>query len=103
MGRVKIYANATERQRACRARAHKPGPPIISARTKRGLSRPKRLTAIEQQVQMLLEEYKSWADGIPESLRNSGQANKLAETIDLLSNIAELLSEVTPPQGFGRD
>ena len=103
MGRTKLYANATERQRACRARALKPGSPTISPRTKRPLSRPKRLAAIEQQVQLLLEEYQSWAESMPESLSESGQANMLAETIDMLSNIADLLSEVSPPRGFGRD
>jgi hypothetical protein len=40
---------------------------------------------------------------MPESLSESGQANMLAETIDLLSNVVELLSEICPPRGFGRD
>ena len=105
MGRIKVYANATERQRACRARALKPGSPTIvpPPRPKRPSSRPKRLAAIEQQVQILLEEYQSWADSMPDSLSESGQANMLAETIDLLSNVVELLSEICPPSGFGRD
>lgn len=103
MGRIKVYANATERQRACRARALKPKPPAASPRTKRPLSRPKRLAAVEQQVQLLIEEYENWADSLPESLADSSQANMLAETIEQLTTVAELLSEISPPRGFGRD
>ena len=104
MGRIKVYANATERQRAHRARAApKPVSVPVSAKKLRSLSRPKRLAAIEQEVQSLLSEYESWAESMPESLADSSQASMLAETIELLTNIADLLGEVSPPRGFGRD
>lgn len=103
MGRMKIYADATERQRACRARKLKPSPPAISSRTKRPLSRPKRLAAIETLVNQLIEEFESWAESIPEPLRESTQAEMLADTIEKLTEVAGLLSEISPPRGFGRD
>jgi len=104
MGRTRFYANATERQRAYRARTPKAAQATPPTRKKtRPPSRPKRLAAIDQQVQSLLSEYESWAESIPDSLADSGQATLLAETIEMLTNVADLLSEINPPRGFGRD
>jgi len=104
MGRIKVYENATERQRAHRARAApKPVSAPVAVTKKCNLSRPKRLAAIEQEVQSLISEYESWAESLPESLADSSQASMLAETIELLTNVADLLGEVNPPRGFGRD
>lgn len=103
MGRIKVYANATERQRAYRARAPKLDAPAITPRKERLNSRPMRLAAIEQQIQILLEEYEGWAERMPESLRGSDQAEMLADTIEKLTNLNDILSEINPPRGFGRD
>ena len=42
-------------------------------------------------------------DRLPESLRDSGQAQNLVDCIDSLSTAADLLAEITPPRGFGKD
>jgi hypothetical protein len=48
-------------------------------------------------------EYQAWLDSLPEALEGSVQAERLEETIEQLDAIAELLGEVQPPLGFGRD
>jgi hypothetical protein len=48
-------------------------------------------------------EYQAWLDSLPEALEDSVQAERLGATIEQLDAIAELLAEVQPPLGFGRD
>jgi len=64
---------------------------------------PARLMALESSLRALQMEYQAWLDSLPETLEGSVQAEMLGETIEQLDTIAELLGEVQPPLGFGRD
>lgn len=107
MGRPRIHANAAERQRAYRLRtaAQQQGcsPQAIPTPKRRRISRPARLAALEAAVAALQCEYEEWLESLPESLEGSVQADRLTETIDQLSAVAEALAEIQPPRGFGRD
>jgi hypothetical protein len=61
------------------------------------------LAAIESEVAGLLQEYEGWLEALPPSLADGDQATKLAETIEQLAAISELIAEVVSPRGFGRD
>ncbi|MGI5845533.1 MAG: hypothetical protein ACOX9B_15375 [Candidatus Xenobium sp.] len=106
MGRSRIYASAAERQRAYRRRLAAgqaaPAPPPES-RPRRQPSRPARLAAVRSAVVQLFDEYENWLAAVPESLQESGQAQRLAETIDQLAAVVDLLCDIDPPRGFGRD
>lgn len=102
MGRKRRYANATERQRACRERAKsatkaRPAPRSLKQ------SRPKRLVALEDGIRDLLGEYAEWLEQLPDSLDGTAQAEALAAAIEGLTEAADLLAAITPPRGFGRD
>jgi hypothetical protein len=103
MGRERIYASAAERQKAYRTRAltvtPKPPPPKRSRQT----SRPKQLTEIENKLQALLASYEDWRDQVPDSLEGTAQAEKLADTIEKLCAVVEMMADIDPPLGFGRD
>ena len=110
MGRHKLYSSGADRQRAYRERTHArstssaggTGDPA-PARLKRGPSRPARIAAIEAEIQNLRQEYLDWLESLPDSLAESEQAARLAETIDQLEAAADVMAEVEPPRGFGRD
>jgi len=59
--------------------------------------------ALESSLRALQMEYQVWLDSLPETLEGCVQAEMLGETIEQLDTIAELLGEVQPPLGFGRD
>lgn len=106
MGRSRIYASAAERQRAYRKRlaAKQAGTaPKPDGRRRRQPSRPARLAAVRSAVVQLFDEYEDWLAAVPESLQDSDQAQRLAETIDQLAAVIDLLSDIDPPRGFGRD
>jgi len=110
MGRHKIFASHAERQQAYRLRqlaaSEKPPDPIPTApppKKQRPPSRPARLRVVVAEVENLLQEYQEWYDAIPESLKESEQAVRLAETIEQLESIATQLADVNPPRGFGKD
>lgn len=107
MGRKQIYRDATERQRAHRARIAS----VVSDNPARArsaaphtkISRPARLQALETAVRALLREYQDWLDRLPEPLQDTTQAERLSATIDTLEQVADLLADLEPPRGFGRD
>lgn len=103
MGRKRIYANAAERQKAHRERTAAPRPSPTPITKKRPLSRPLRLAAVKTSVRALHHEYEQWRDNLPEFQEGSEQEAKLTETIDLLEQAMDLLDEIQPPKGFGRD
>lgn len=105
MGRKRIHSNSAERQRAYRDRARESiGAPILpSTRRPRQPSRPARLAAAEREIRLLIDEYEDWLARLPESLQDSAQAQNLTECIESLSSAADLLAEITPPRGFGKD
>jgi hypothetical protein len=103
MGRQRIYSSAAERQKAYRARALLPGPASSTSKMCRPHSRPKKLAEINEKVQQLLASYEEWRDQLPESLEGTSQAEKLEDTIEKLSAVADLLADIDPPRGYGRD
>jgi hypothetical protein len=40
---------------------------------------------------------------LPESIEGTSQADKVADTIEKLSAVADLMADIDPPLGFGRD
>jgi hypothetical protein len=108
MGRKRIYANDTERQRAWRDRlkGQVTGQlPVLNlpSKAKRPPSRPARLQALLAEVQALQTEYEDWFAALPESLSESQLAERLTETIDQFQVAADMLAEIEVPKGFGRD
>jgi predicted component of type VI protein secretion system len=107
MGRHKVHGSPAERQRAYLQRLRDRKPPAPTApptpKKQRPPSRPARLQAIISTVQDLRDEYQQWLDSTPESLQESEQAHRLTETIEQLQAIVDLLSDLSPPRGFGRD
>lgn len=105
MGRKRKYSNAAERLKAFRARAKlgvAPVSPPTAPKTKVP-SRPARVLAMENEAQALIDEYQAWRDNLPESLQESGLADKLDEAIDRLTDVAGTLADIDLPKGFGRD
>jgi hypothetical protein len=58
---------------------------------------------VRSAVVQLFDEYEDWLAAVPESLQGSEQAQRLSETIDQLAAVIDLLSDIEPPRGFGRD
>ena len=105
MGRPRTYATAADRQKAYRirlaARETEQPPPVV--KLGRPPSRPARLAALEAAARVLRDEYQGWLDSLPESLEESCQAERLRETVEQLDAVTDLLVEVQPPRGFGKD
>jgi hypothetical protein len=98
-----VYASAAERQKAYRERnALTASEPKTPGKIRKA-SRPARLRSIESEIQVLLREYEEWAGRLPDSLESTAQADCLAETIERLEIAAQVLEEIQPPLGFGRD
>jgi hypothetical protein len=110
MPRPKQYATTAERARAWRLRqtaqqqdtAATTGT-IPTTKKKRQPSRPARIAALESLAQALHDEYSSWHEAMPESLENTSAAEKVAECVETLATILELIQSLDPPLGFGRD
>lgn len=105
MGRPRLYATPADRQAAYRLRsaALDKNAAQASTRPRRQPSRPTRLAMLVQMAEDLQHEYETWLESLPEALQDGDQAARLAETIEQLQAVVDLLSEVTPPRGFGRD
>jgi hypothetical protein len=54
-------------------------------------------------LQVLQVEYESWLEALPESLADGDLAERLRDTIEQLAAAADLVAEIEPPRGFGRD
>lgn len=105
MGRNRVYASSAERQRAYRLRAaagREEVHPVPSAR-RRAPSRPARLAALCTAAEELRQEYEAWLESLPETLQDSSQGKKLAETVEQLEAVVDLLAAIDPARGFGRD
>jgi len=105
MGRSKQYANAAERQKAYRQRlaAARPSQLSLKPPRHRSPSRPARLVTVENEVRSLHDEYEHWLNSLPDSLEQTEQASRLTETVEQLEGVLDLLTEIQPPRGFGRD
>lgn len=105
MGRNRLHATNADRQASYRLRVASQTarlPPAPNT-TPRPASRPKRLAQVQKTVQELQHEYEVWLESLPESLQDTDQATRLAETIDQLEEVVSLLADIQPPRGFGRD
>ncbi len=109
MGRKRIHTDAAERQRAYRERLEQPkATPArrrqVSARTTAArLSRPKRLVALADAAEELHYEFEAWLESMPAALESSAQYERLRATVDQLAIVVDVLGEVEPPRGYGRD
>jgi hypothetical protein len=105
MGRRKVHGSAAERQRAYLQRLHDRNPPVPppNPKQRRPPSRPARLQAVISALEELRDEYQQWLDSTPESLQEGEQATRLTETVEQLQAVLDLLSDLAPPRGFGRD
>ena len=104
MGRNRVYASAAERQKAYRGRTAT-GQPIAaeSKATGRRPSRPARLRALIIAILALKTEYEGWHARLPDFREGSDEETRVTETIELLDQAADTLSEIEPPRGYGRD
>lgn len=106
MGRNRIYTDAAERQKAYRERLQQRGyeqKPVVAVRPIRKKSRPARLTLLIDAAQCLHDEYEDWLNGRPDALESSVQYQKAEDTVEKLAAVLELLGEIDPPRGYGRD
>ena len=110
MGRRRIYESSAARKRAYRLRTRsvqkdrqEQGPGPTPPKKARPSSRPRRFESAVAEIEALHQEYDDWLQSMPESLRESHLAERLAETVDQLSEALDLLSQVDLPRGFGRD
>jgi hypothetical protein len=108
MSRPRLYANPAERQRAFRQRlaairAGQQVAPPPQVKRKKPPSRPARLEQSIKDLEALATEYEDWLAALPEPLQESALGDKLRETVEQLTAAADLLREVDPPKGFGRD
>jgi hypothetical protein len=106
MARKRLFENHAERQRAYRDRlaerlnGQNPAP---TPKVRRSPSRPARVAALIAEVERLKQEYERWLESLPEPLQEGDQADRLRDTVEQLEAIGELLSDLDPPRGFGRD
>ena len=105
MAQQRVYSSSAERQKAFRERQKTQSPAVTIKPSKkpRLLSRPKRLEALQGEAEALLDDYTAWKESLPENLQEGASAEKLDTTIEALEQIVELLSDLDPPRGFGRD
>ena len=103
MGRPKKYTSAAEKQRAYRDRqlsiSQTPANTLPKLNRR---SRPARLSTIEVELRNLTEEYRAWLEAMPENLASSRLAEDLAQFADQLEQLADEISALEPPRGFGR-
>lgn len=105
MARPRLYASAADRQAAYRLRlADQSGAvPHEPSKPRRPPSRPARLAQLLRAAEDLLHEYEAWLESLPEALQEGDQGERLGEAIEQLDTVVGLLSEITPPKGYGRD
>lgn len=77
-----------------------PTPPQAKGRR---LSRPARLEDVRTAVCELRQEYDAWLSALPPSLADGVLAEGLAETVETLEAVSDLLADLEAPTGFGRD
>ena len=91
-----------ERQARYRAR-HQAEPRPVVVRYRRPMdrrARPQRWCEAAAELVALQAEYVAWFDALPDSLRDSSTAEALQAIVDL---DLDVLIEIEPPRGFGRD
>jgi hypothetical protein len=91
-----------ERQARYRARrqAKQPSPRIRYRRPADRRTRPQRWHEAVAELLALQAEYAAWCDALPDSLRDSATADALQAIVEL---DLDVLADIEPPRGFGRD
>jgi hypothetical protein len=91
-----------ERQARYRARRQpeQPSPRIRYRRAVDRRTRPQRWRDAVAELLALQAEYAAWCDALPNSLRDSATAEALQAIVELDRDV---LAEIEPPRGFGRD
>lgn len=106
MGRKPLYSSVAARQKAYRQRlqARQQGQPLAPPASKRrSPSRPARLTALLEAAEALRDEYATWFNNLPPGISESNLAERLQETVEQLAAAVDILTELDPPKGYGRD
>ena len=106
MGRKRVYADRAEQMRAYRARRqHLPTtlPPVAASAVGRTASRPARLQALIETLQVMQGDYEAWLDRMPDALVDSPTGEKLIEAVAQFAEAAEVLMAIDLPRGYGRD
>ena len=91
-----------ERQARYRARrqAEQASPLIRYRRPADRRARPQRWRDAVAELLVLQAEYAAWHDALPDSFRDSATAEALQAIVDL---DLDVLADIAPPRGFGRD
>jgi hypothetical protein len=91
-----------ERQARYRARrqAEQASPLIRYRRPADRRARPQRWHDAVAELLALQAEYAAWHDALPDNLRDSATAEALQTIVDL---DLDVLADIEPPRGFGRD
>ena len=91
-----------ERQARYRARRQaEQAPPLIRYRRPADRrARPQRWHDAVAELLALQAEYAAWRDALPDSLRDSATAEALQAIVEL---DLDVLADIEPPRGFGRD
>ena len=91
-----------ERQARYRARrqAEQASPLIRYRRPADRRNRPQRWHDAVAELLTLQAEYAAWCDALPDSLRDSATADALQAIVEL---DLDVLADIEPPRGFGRD
>lgn len=105
MGRPRLYASPADRQAAYRLRIADQGEavPHVPSKPRRPPSKPARLALLRRTAEDLQHEYEAWLESLPETLQEGAQGERLAEAIEQLEAVVDILSGITPPRGYGRD
>lgn len=107
MARERVHGSAAERQKAYRARLAARNQlssiPPEPRKVPRKLSRPALLQTALDTVLALQMEYEHWRSRLPDFQEGTEQQAKLDDTIDSLEQAAEILANIDPPKGYGRD
>ena len=91
-----------ERQTRYRARRQaEQAPPLVRYRRPADRrARPQRWRDAVTELLALQAEYAAWRDALPDSLRDSATAEALQAIVEL---DLDVLADIEPPRGFGRD
>jgi hypothetical protein len=91
-----------ERQARYRARrqAEQASPLIRYRRPADRRTRPQRWRDAVAELLALQTEYAAWCDALPDSLRSGATAEALQAIVEL---DLDVLADIEPPRGFGRD
>jgi hypothetical protein len=94
----------SDAERQARYRAHRQAerdsPLIRYRRPADRRTRPQRWHDAVAELLALQAEYAAWCDALPDSLRDSATAEALQAIVEL---DLDVLDDIKPPRGFGRD